>query len=95
MKRTIVFLCIMLGSFVIWGQKANGVDEKPKEKPKPVQTEQVEGFWEVVGYFGGKLSDEVARRMNIETEKEKGVPTQVDFEFGWFSFSRVEERPKK
>lgn len=59
---------------------------------KALPVEQVEGFWSVVGYLGGKLTDELGARMNITEKKDEGVPTQVNLKLGWIEFSRTDRR---
>lgn len=60
-----------------------------------VQTERVYGFWEVMGYVGGKLTNELSSRLNLDTKEKETVPTEVQVELGWIKFTRVEDRPAK
>lgn len=62
---------------------------------QPVQTEKVDGLWSVLGYYGGKLANELGDRLNLESSKEEEVPTKVLVQFGWLNYTRVENRPKK
>lgn len=60
-----------------------------------VQTEKVYGFWEVMGYVGGKLTNELSSRLNLDTKEKETVPTEVKVELGWIKFTRIEDRPAK
>ena len=76
-----------MGAFAQTAVDSTGVD--PEKLPK----EKVEGFWPVMGYLGGKLTKELGKRLNLESEeKKKGELTEVDVELGWIKFTRVEER---
>ena len=60
-----------------------------------VQKEKVYGFWQVMGYVGGKLTSELSSRLNLDTKEQETVPTEVNVELGWIKFTRIEDRPAK
>lgn len=61
--------------------------------PKP-ETEVHEGMWGVVSYFGSKLVDELATRLNLSEEDstQTKVPTTVVVKVGSIGFTRTEMR---
>lgn len=70
---------------------ASKAADPPKGRELPI--EKVEGFWSVVGYFGGKLTNELGERLNLSDKKKSdGVPTRVDIKLGSFEISRTENR---
>jgi hypothetical protein len=75
--------------------KAQSVARDSKATKTTVQTEKVRGFWEVMGYVGGKLTRELSSRLNIESKEKDTVPTEVKVELGWIKFTRIEDRPEK
>jgi len=64
-------------------------------KKTTVLTERVYGFWEVMGYVGGKLTGELSTRLNIDSKEKDTVLTEVKVELGWIKFTRMEDRPVK
>lgn len=56
-----------------------------------------EGIFGMVSYFGGKLVDELATRLNLSEEDstETLVPTQVVVKVGGVGFTRTEMRAKE
>lgn len=58
------------------------------------ETEVHEGMWGVVSYFGGKLVDELATRLNLSEEDstQTKVPTTVVVKVGSIGFTRTEMR---
>lgn len=96
MKLLRLALCLLLtaasASFAAaQGTAAKSATDPPKAKEMPV--EKVEGFWSVMGYFGGKLTEELGQRLNLsDKDDSEGVPTRVDVKLGPFEISRTEKR---
>lgn len=73
------------------------LSQTPSSEPKPaellVPEETVEGFWSVMGYFGGKLTSELGNRLNLSKQYEPpGVPTKVKLKLGSLEFVRTDNR---
>lgn len=88
MKLLILTLVFSFGFGLTAGCQTTSRDSVKKAMP----VEQVEGFWSVVGYLGGKLTDELGSRLNITEKKDEGVPTKVNLKLGWIEFSRTDRR---
>lgn len=97
MKRLPLALCVLFLLVFTLRVDAQPSAGEPKEPPKKaaMPVEKVEGFWSVMGYFGGKLTDELGERLNLSDKKPaEGVPTQVDIKLGPFEISRTENRKR-
>ena len=92
MKKLIIVLVLTVCAFAAQAQSAVSDSTATNE---PVQTEKVTGFWDVMGYVGGKLTKELGTRLNIGSEEKETVTTAVKVELGWIKFTRVENRPVK
>jgi hypothetical protein len=89
MRNRVIYIVLA----VLWS-----ADLQAQSDLKPVQKEEVSGFMEVLGYFGGKLGKELGDRLNLSDEEEKKssteVPTLVTVQWGPFKVERTELRPK-
>ena len=92
MKRLVLNGMLMFVCLLCDAQQTKSDTLKTKQ---PVQTEKVDGLFNVLGYYGGKLASELGNRLNLESGKEEEVPTKVLVQFGWLNYTRIENRPKK
>lgn len=92
MKKILIATGILLCCLSV---QAQTTAQDSAKSESAVQKEKVYGFWEVMGYVGGKLTNELSSRMNLETKEKDTVPTEVRVEFGWIKFTRIEDRPIK
>lgn len=92
MKRILVLAALIICCSQL---KAQSAAQDSTTKSTTVQSEKVHGFWEVMGYVGGKLTGELSTRLNIDNKEKDTVPTEVKVELGWIKFTRIEDRPVK
>lgn len=94
----ILFVLFMSCNFV-YAQVPAKTPKAPAAKQAPINktetVEEVDGFWELSGYLGKKLMNEMGNRMNLEetpTEKKaKELKTKrVKIKVGPFKFERIE-----
>lgn len=95
MKKLIILFAVMVCTFSVHAQTAASDSTSKTTTPEPVQQERVTGFWDVMGYVGGKLTKELGTRLNIDSEEKETVATEVKVELGWIKFTRIENRPVK
>ena len=92
MKKLLILIALVVCTCAPQAQTAASDSTATNE---PVQTEKVTGFWDVMGYVGGKLTKELGTRLNIGSDEKETVSTEVKVELGWIKFTRVENRPVK
>ncbi|MDG2246208.1 MAG: hypothetical protein P8L71_07590 [Flavobacteriales bacterium] len=92
MKKLLILIALVVCTCAAQAQTAASDSTATNE---PVQTEKVTGFWDVMGYVGGKLTKELGTRLNIGSDEKETVSTEVKVELGWIKFTRVENRPVK
>ncbi len=90
----IVFLSL-IGHHAFGQTPAKTPEKAPVIQPStaPSETvEEVDGIWELTGYLGKKLMDEMGNRMNLdESESQKKANVKrVKIKVGPFKFERIE-----
>ncbi len=91
MKRLFVAVCLCLGLSATLLSQDTPNETVPAQQAVPEET--VEGFWSVMGYFGGKLTSELGNRLNLtKQEEDQGVPTKVKLKLGSLEFVRTDNR---
>ncbi len=95
MKHLVVLFIFVLAFGLTAGCQTNDTSTTKANAVTP--TEKVEGFWSVMGYLGGKLTNELGERLNLtkSDDKDKGVPTEVQLKIGQFEFTRTDLRKRE
>lgn len=91
MKR-IYLLALLFFAFALTGGCQTQVADS--SQTTKVVTENVDGFWSVMGYLGSKLTSELGERLNLVEREEKSELVQVKLRVGGMEFTRKEHRSK-
>ena len=95
--RILLFIVVFFaGSVYAFGQSGDKASQSPKVKqplPEKVEiVEEIDGVWELSGYLGNKLMDEMRNRLNLDESKTKETTKtkRIKINIGPFKFERIE-----
>lgn len=95
-KKIFLFLLLLSANICVFGQTSNK-EVLPAAKSTVPKTDQiveetVDGVWELSGYLGKKLMNEMGNRMNLgESKPKESIKTKrVTIKVGPFKIERIE-----
>ena len=95
-KKIILFFLLLSANVFAFGQTTNKPEVPPVKsttpKADPIVEETVDGVWELSGYLGKKLMNEMGNRMNLgESKPKESIKTKrVTIKVGPFKIERIE-----
>ncbi len=92
----VLIIVLFAGNVYAFGQSPDKTSQTPKVKQplaeKSEIVEEIDGVWELSGYLGNKLMDEMRNRLNLyDSKQNEEIKTKrIKINIGPFKIERIE-----